>query len=109
MEKADWFKMVNEVRKYAPKEPVWKCVREYYEVCTSAITNKLALTIFERFLELAQPMELSTGESIPYDPFPKQDWNKLDEFPVVAIEGFKVIQSELDLIILDKIRTRKRK
>lgn len=75
------------------------CLREYYDICTISLTNNLARSIFNKFVEIAKTIETPYGEVIPYDPFPKQDYWKIDDYPVVAVEGFKVIQKELDAIM----------
>lgn len=80
---------------------------EYYNVCTAPLVNDLAVAIFEAFQDLAATIETPYGMVIPYDPFPKQNWTAINDFPVVAIQGFKVIQNELDKIIT--LRSKKNK
>ena len=95
------------VRAQSPEQPVWKCLREYYSVCTEPLVNDLANALFKKFQQLATTIDTSYGKIVPYDPFPKQDWNKLDEYPVVAIEAFEVIQDELNGVMNDRAKKKK--
>ena len=87
---------MDEVHKQNPKALPWQCLRDYYGVCTEGLINPLALTIFEKFIETATLVESPDGEMVPYDPFPKGNYQAGDDIPVVVAEGFKIIQRELN-------------
>jgi len=74
-------------------------------VCCAPLINPLALAIFEKFIEIAVLVEAADGEMIPYDPFPKANYWAVDDIPVVAIEGFKIIQQAMGMIL--KIKRKK--
>ena len=81
-----------------PKALPWQALTEYYNVCVCSLTNPLATALLDRYEELSTTTDTAVG-LFPLDPFPKQNWGSINDFPVVAIEGFKVIQNELLTVI----------
>lgn len=85
----------------------WQALKEYYNVCICSLTNPLTIALMDRYEELAQEVETSVG-LYPLNPFPQTNWTAINDYPVIAIEGFEVIRSELYRIIKLKSSSKSR-
>lgn len=90
--------MVDAVHTQNKNALPWQALKEYYNVCICSLTNPLTTVLMDRYEELATDVETSAG-LYPLNPFPRERWNAINEYPVVAIEAFNVIQNELYQII----------
>jgi len=87
----DWHLVVEAVEKRAGKQPPWKCLTGYYNVCVASIVAPESMVLWQMY------MRSGRGRN--------ETWQSYLDMPAIVAEAFELFDVEVNM--LERMREKK--